>query len=438
MRCFLLSALFFVTYASQVVFAAPKNVIILIGDGMGMAEIGLARNYEFDGGRGLFLDTMDFHGTAIVNALRETDPSRIAFVGDSASGGTVLATGKRTSVRRISTTAKYGEPIKTIVEDAKEKGLKTGIVTTAVITDATPASFTAHATNRYCMKPGDAPCQGDKPIIEQMLDLEIDVMLGGGYILLPPLSEGETIEQKALDKGYIIAKDRDALLNSSITDNKKLWGIFADYHLPVELRGFEGRTPQVLKAKQGEEYVTFPEAKACEMNPAHRNVPTIEDMTTVALNKLNAVAAKDDTGFFLMIEGASIDKEAHKAQPCGTIGEMLAFDRAVKIATDYAREKGDTLVIVTADHGGATQTIHHPYYENYQRTEENIPGLYELLVSKGGNEMAVYYGTNNASDQAHTGINVPVYSYGLPQDNPLRGTIRQTDIYGVMYNFLFE
>ena len=80
-----------------------------------------------------------------------------------------------------------------------------------------------------------------------------------------------------------------------------------------------------------------------------------------------------------MIEGASIDKQSHVARPCGVIGEMLAFDRTVKMAVDYAKKQGNTVVIVTADHGGATQNIHLPYYENFKRTDEQVPGLYELL-----------------------------------------------------------
>jgi len=110
MRLLLLSTL---SYMAMVITAhsAPKNVILLIGDGMGEAEISLARNYEFDGGDGLFIDTMDFRGSAVVNALLDSDPSKLAFVGDSASGGTVLATGQRTAVRRVSTTAKFGVPI---------------------------------------------------------------------------------------------------------------------------------------------------------------------------------------------------------------------------------------------------------------------------------------------------------------------------------------
>lgn len=413
--------------------SAPKNVILLIGDGMGEAEIALARNYEFDGGPGLFIDTMNLQASVIVNALLDSDPNIITFVGDSASGGTVLSTGQRTAVRRIATAAKTGLPFKTILEDAKERGRNVGLVSTAVITDATPASFASHVKNRYCMKPGDAPCQGDRSIIEQMLDLEIDVMLGGGDQLLPAVSDGKTVEQIAMDKSYNLIRSREELL--SLNDfGHKLWGSFSDYHLPVEWQNHNGTIAQKLPVNDTGNII-FPDAHPCRANPDHAGIPTLEEMAEAALNKLGS---DNENGFFLMIEGASIDKQTHDALACGAIGEMLAFDRTVKLAVEFAKSQGDTLVIVTADHGGSTQNIHHPFYENYNRTAEQMPGLYEFLISKGGNEMSVYYGTNNGGDQAHTGINVPLFTYGLPDENILRGVIRQTEINGAMKEYLFD
>jgi alkaline phosphatase len=139
-----------------------------------------------------------------------------------------------------------------------------------------------------------------------------------------------------------------------------------------------------------------------------------------------------------MVEGASIDKAAHDADICGSMGSMVEFDRAAKSAVEYAKKNPNTIVIITADHGGSTQNIHHPYYENYERTAENLPGLYELLITKGGSEMTVYYGTDNIDDQAHTGVNVPIFTYGMPNDLMFKGTIRQTDIKPVMAKYLFE
>ncbi|MDA0707976.1 MAG: alkaline phosphatase, partial [Proteobacteria bacterium] len=374
--------------------AAPKNVILLIGDGMGEAEVSLTRNYEFDAGPGLFIDTIKNKASAIVISKRNHDQNIIAFVGDSASGGTALATGELTSVRRISTTAQFGVPIKTIAEIAKENNFKVGIVTTAVITDATPASFGAHVTNRYCMKPGDSPCQGDTSIIEQMIDLNIDVMLGGGERLLPAMNGNKTVEQMALEHGYKILKNPDQLSGMPTNKNEKLWGIFADYHLPREWQGNEGRIAEKIPVDENNK-VIFPKASRCELNPAHADSPTLEAMTERALQELDSKTGKRDKGFFLMVEGASIDKSAHDADPCAMIGEMLAFDRTIKMVVEYAKNHKDTIVIVTADHGGATQNIHHPYYEKYKRNGNHIPGLYKLLVSNGGNELVAYYATNN-------------------------------------------
>ena len=438
--------------------AAPKNIILLIGDGMGEAEISLARNYEFDGGGGLFLDTMDFRGSAIVNALLDSDPNKLAFVGDSASGGTVLATGQRTAVRRVSTTAKFGVPIKTIAEQAKEKGFSVGIVTTAEITDATPASFGSHTNNRYCLKAGDNACNGDTPIFEQYFDTDYDVFLGGGQRHLSGNYGNSTIGQAVKDNGYTLIQNarelsKDALSTSD--KNAKLWGVFSEEHFPREWQGYQGIYAEKM-AIDDNNMAIFPPAKSCEANPAYAGKPTLQAMTERALRELDAKNGADANGFFLMIEGASIDKSSHDADPCGVIGELLSFDRTAQMAVEYARNHEGTIVIVTADHGGATQIIHHPYYERYKRISQNVPGLFKMLLTKGGNEMLAYYGGNNITkqtnpgdltdqispggleDQPHTGINVPVYSYGLADDNILRGTIKQTEIYGVMANHLFD
>ena len=426
------TSLFVLAACSNNEDAGPKNVILLIGDGMGEAEISATRNYEYDSGPGMFVDTMQNTASAIVISKRNDNAENYAFVGDSASGGTALATGELTSVRRIATTAQFGQPIKTIAEEAKENGLKVGLVTTAVITDATPASFAAHADDRYCMKAGDSACGiNSVPIIDQMLDLDAEVLLGGGYQLLPAKKDQGTIQEYAVSNGYNVVTDKTGLENAS---DGKLWGIFSDYHLPRTWHAEDGKPAEkVTVGSDGN--VIFPDAQRCVANPAHKDIPSLEMMTEKALNSLSN---NNDKGFFLMVEGASIDKAAHDADICGSMGSMLEFDRTVKLAFEYAETHPNTVVIVTADHGGSTQNIHHPYYENYQRTAENLPGLYELLLTNGGNEITFYYGTDNIDDQAHTGVNVPVYSYGLPNDMIFQGIIRQTDIKPVMAKYLFE
>ncbi len=424
----------FATFTSVAV-SSPKNIILLIGDGMGYAEIALTRAYEFNGDEGLFIDTMKNSGSVIVKQLMIDDPSKIEFAGESASGGTTISTGNRTSSGRVAVRAEDGAHYKTILEEAQERGFKTGLVTTSIITDATPASFAAHAQNRYCFIQSSGACNthNDTPIIEQMLDHNVDVMLGGGYNLLRASdAEGSTIKKKAENLGYTIVTERQNFLD--LKQGTKTLGVFSNGHMPVEWVGPGGRGADLVKVDDNR-VVIFPEAAVCEINPSHEGMPRLEEMSKFALENLK----NDGAGFFLMIEGASIDKQAHIAKPCGTIGEMLAFDRTIRIAVEFAKEHGDTAVIVTADHGQATQVIYKPEtYDGSPIRRDLIPGLYQLLLTKGGHELGAYYGTNNINDQSHTGVNVPIYTYGMDNAEDLMGVIQQTEIYGAMKEFLFN
>lgn len=433
MRKLFLSASVFVLFTFSVE-AAPKNIILLIGDGMGEAEIALARAYAYDGEAGLYIDSMKNRGSVIVRQLQVEDPTKIEFVGESASGGTTISTGYRTSDGRVAVSAFDGSPIKTILEEASERGFRTGLVTTSSIADATPASFAAHAQNRYCWKQGDDACatHGDTPIIEQMLKTGVDVMLGGSIEFLDAVDEnGRSIPALAKDNGYSIVSSREELLKDK---GSKILGVFSPRHMPVEWYGPDGRGADFLKQNQDGSFI-YPTPARCEENPAHKGMPTLEEMTSSALARLDD---QQGSGFILMVEGASIDKQAHAAKPCGIIGEMLAFDRTVKIAVDYARNHENTAVIVTADHGGPTQTIFDPVATKGTMDNYIIPGRFDQLLSVGGYEVNVYFGTNDGSDQSHTGINVPIYTYGMEIPEDLMGVIQQTEIYPAMKNFLFN
>lgn len=415
--------------------AAPKNIILLIGDGMGEAEIALTRAYEFDSEAGLFVDTMKNTGSVIVKQFMVADPSKIEFAGSSGSGGTTISTGNRTSEERVAVKAEDGSHYKTILEEAQELGFKTGLVATSIIADATPATFAAHTQNRYCYMQGLKDCEeyGETPIIEQMLDQNVDVMLGGGYNLLPAnTDENITVKEKAERNGYTVITTRDELMNIEV--GTKTLGVFFDGTMPVEWQEPGGKGADFIAVDKNRNII-YPQAAACEVNPAHANMPHLEEMAHFAIESLHSA---DGAGFFLMIESASIDKQAHNAMPCGVIGEMLAFDRTVKMAAQYAKRHGDTAVIVTADHGQATQVIYKPVADDGPESRDHLPGLYQLLLTKGGNELNTYYGTNNLDDQSHTGINVPIYTYGLDNPEALTGVIQQTEIYGVMKDFLFN
>ncbi len=436
MRNYFFYTLVIMFIAPQAIMAKPKNIILLIGDGMGEAEIALTRAYEFNGDAGLYVDTMKQRGSVIVKQKMIADPSKIEFAGESASGGTTIATGNRTSAGRVAVRAEDGAHYKTILEEVQERGFKTGLVTTSIITDATPATFAAHAQNRYCFMQGLESCEqfGDTPIVEQMLDHNVDVMLGGGTNLLPANTEdGVSVREKAENHGYKVITKRDDLMATDA--GTKVFGVFSNGHMPVEWVGPGGKGAEFVEVDE-DRVVVFPEPAACEINPDHASTPKLEEMAKYAMDTLSM---DNENGFFLMIEGASIDKQAHVAKPCGTIGEMLAFDRTVKMAVELAEKLGDTAVIVTADHGQSTQVIYKPEtYDGSPIRRDLIPGLYQLLLTKGGHELGAYYGTNNINDQSHTGVNVPIYSYGLDNPDALSGVIQQTEIYGVMKDFLFN
>src|SRR6266700_6748411 len=165
-----------------------RNIILFIGDGMGDSEITAARNYQVGAAGRLAMDTLPFTGSATTYSLQESDPSKPDYVTDSAAGGTAWATGQKTSNGRISTTGKTDKPLKTILEVAKAMGYRTGNISTAEITDATPAVLGAKVSSRRCQGPADMKdcpnykksAGGPGSIAEQLVDHKIDVILGGG------------------------------------------------------------------------------------------------------------------------------------------------------------------------------------------------------------------------------------------------------------------
>jgi len=168
-----------------------KNVILFLGDGMGDSEITVARNYQVGANGRLWMDTLPLTGEYTTYALQESNPSLIDYVTDSAASGTGWATGFKTSNGRISSVAGTGAAVthySTILELAQRAGFKTGNVSTAEITDATPAVLDSHINDRGCQGPANmATCAPSKKenggpgsIAEQSVDHHVNVILGGG------------------------------------------------------------------------------------------------------------------------------------------------------------------------------------------------------------------------------------------------------------------
>ncbi|BBZ34236.1 alkaline phosphatase [Mycolicibacterium confluentis] len=431
----------------------PRNVILLIGDGMGDSEITIARNYEKGAGGVLDgLDALPLTGQYTTYALRKDGKPN--YVTDSAASATAWSTGTKTYNGALGIDIKDA-PHATILELAKAQGFATGDVTTSEIQDATPASQFSHITERDCYGPEEmadaCPAEtlekgGPGSVTEQMLATRPDLTLGGGFETFAQTATagdyaGKTLEVQAKERGYQIVRTAGELDSVAQADqDKPVLGLFADGNLPVRWTG-----PAAVR--QG----YLQPAGRCADNPARgAGVPKLADMTAKAIDLLKDSKSGSEKGFFLQVEGASIDKRDHAADPCGQIGETVDFDAAVQQALEFARADGNTLVIVTADHGHSSQIVEE-YTEDdlrdlagdAQQPIEKVrdvmyPGLTRRLTTADDAEMIISYGTSadvEVEDESHTGTQVRVAAYGPRAANVL-GLTDQTDLFFTMTDAL--
>ncbi len=404
-----------------------KNVMLLIGDGMGDSEITAARNLAMGAG-GFFagIDALPLTGQYTHYSL-DKKTHKPGYVTDSAASATAWATGTKSYNGAIGVDVN-GQDQTTLLELAKAAGKATGNVSTAELQDATPAALMAHVTSRKCygpektseLCPTNALEQGGKgSITEQMLLTRPDVLLGGGAKSFNEVAKagdykGKTLYEQAQARGYQLAENLDALnAVQQATQQQPLLGLFAPGNMPVRWQG-----PKASYHGNIDKPVV-----TCEVNqdrPA--SVPTLAQMTTKAIDLLS----KNEKGFFLQVEGASIDKQDHAANPCGQIGETVDLDEAVQVALAYAREHGDTLVVVTADHAHSSQIV-----ENGTKA----PGLTQALNTKDGAVMTISYGNSEEDSQEHTGAQLRIAAYG-PHAANVVGLTDQTDLFFTLKNAL--
>lgn len=407
-------------YRSLIVDGKPMNVILLIGDGMGDSEITAARNYA-EGAGGYFkgIDALPISGHYTHYSL-DKDTGKPNYVTDSAASATAWSIGVKSYNGAIGVDLR-GQPHMSLLKLAKAAGLATGDVSTAAIQDATPAAQIANVVSRRCYSPESTSkgCAqnalengGAGSISEQLLDTRPDVTLGGGFASFQEKAKagrwkGKTLLQQAQTRGYTIIRSADELTNVHLANDKKpLLGLFSDDNMPVRWEG-----PKASKYGNLEKPVV-----ECQLNPERTaNIPTLAAMTTKAIDLLK----NNPKGFFLQVEGASIDKENHAANPCGQIGETVDLDEAVQVALKFAREHGNTLVIVTADHAHTSQII-----SNGSRA----PGLTLALKTKDDAVMTMNYGTAETGSQGHTGTQLRIAAYG-PQAANVTGLSDQTDLF---------
>ena len=419
----------------------PKNVILLIGDGMGVSETTVARYYQYGAKGRMNLDALPVTGFQTTWSLKPGAGPNYApdYAPDSASTGTMWATGKKTIDERISqgpSTALNvpGQNLRTILEVFQSQGKRVGNVSTAEITDATPAVLNSHISLRGCQAPKDmGACAletkaagGLGSIAEQTVDHRVDVVLGGGRgrfdatggLIQGGPDNGKTVQQSAQRQGYKVistATELAQLRSSSLP----VLGLFNAGNMTTEWSGPSAVPGDGVPAHQ------------CNTGNRPSNEPSLADMTAKAIQLLDD--SDRSRGFFLQVEGASIDKQDHAANACGQIGETVAFDRAIGVALDYQDKHPDTLVIVTADHSHTSQIV----AEDTSGTG-NPPGYSDNLITKDGQVMRVTYSTAGGPgpapvppSQQHTGAVVPVWAIG-PNAGALAGTTDHTDLFGIM------
>jgi alkaline phosphatase len=409
-----------------------RNVILFLGDGMGDSEITVARNYQVGANGRLWMDTLPLTGAYTTYALQESNPSLVDYVTDSAASGTGWATGFKTSNGRISSVAGTGSAVTryaTILELAQRAGFKTGNVSTAEITDATPAVLDAHINDRGCQGPANmancAPSKkengGPGSIAEQSVDHHVNVLLGGGLARFQQLITGgphvgKTVVQSAQIQGYHVVFDASNLAG---TNADRVLGLFNAGNMSLEWSGLQA----MPFPGSG-----LPGGQTCSENQRPANEPSLADMTSKAIDLLDDGDGRHGPkgrGFFLQVEGASIDKQDHVEFPCQQIGETIAFDRAIRVGLTFAKSHPDTLIIVTADHAHTSQIVPVPGNEPLGR-----PGFLSTLLTKGDQSlMTINYGTRpHGQSQDHTGSQVRIAAQG-PQGASVVGVTNQTDVF---------
>jgi alkaline phosphatase len=426
---------------------APK-VILIIGDGMDQNQITIARNYLAGQNGRLTLDTMPVRSAVQTQTVLEEDTHVPEYVPDSANTATSLASGIVTSTGRIATTPGSDEDVATIMELAAAAGFGTGIVATSSVTDATPASFVAHVSQRLCESPrsmvstnannpafstdcsADLKANGGKgSIAEQIAASRIDIVLGGGERNFSQLAEGEetkTVRDLAVENGFHVVANGAEL--AALPHGRKVLGLFSPGTLPVRWRGVGGA--QAERVQRGEDgRIVVPEPFACEPDPNFGAAPTLVAMTRAALAHLD-----DGRSFALMVESASIDKQSHVRRPCGSIGELEQLDDTLEVVLEYARAHPETLVLVTADHGQAAQLV--PETSWLAAFNAASPGHFARLRTPEAGVMGVNYATNDSGVQEdHTGADVPLFAYGAGSEN-IPAWLRQTDVFHLMTRHL--
>lgn len=267
----------------------PQNIILFIGDGMGVTQLyaGMTVSKEpFN------ILKFPYSGLSITNSADN-------YVTDSGAGGTAIACGVKTNNGMIGVTPDKN-PVPSITEIVRKNGLSTGIISTSSVTHATPASFVAHNSARG----------NYEDIALDFLNGTADVFIGGGEDHFRKRADGRDLTEDLKKQGYDIIYSLDKLKTSG---SDKVAALLSPEHMPRASEGREGMLPEMVK-------------KAIE------------------------ILSRNEKGFFLMVEGSMIDWGGHANDIDYVTSEMIDMDQAVGEALKFAEENRKTLIVITSDH----------------------------------------------------------------------------------------
>lgn len=313
--------------------ASVKNVIWVIGDGMGPEILG----FWMQGAR--YANLTDVPSVSYTEQLMNQGVWGLFFnntydtvVTDSAAAATQMATGKWS--RPLFIGIDYNKtPAPTLLEVAREHGKAVGIVSDTYVTDATPAAFTAHTDTR----------RQKYEIAQQQIEFAPQVILGGGLRYFTE-KENKGLLRKARQKGYRVVQNKKQL--GKLTSGKVL-GLFADQAMPMNVEMYQ-----------------------------HPTVPTLTEMAQKAITLLE----QNKDGFVLMVEAGKIDWAAHGNDPGSLWAEMRSFDKLIQYVTQYVAEHPDTLLYINADHDTGLGGFMYQHLDKKQAAQKTAQG--EVLYDK--------------------------------------------------------
>ena len=428
--------------ASDLTKENAKNVILFIGDGMGVSTVTAAR--IFDGqsqgksGEEHALAFEDFENLALVKTYNTN-----AQVPDSAGTATAILSGYKTNIGAVnvqpntsatkmalaSCTLKTSPP--TLVERAKKAGLSVGIVSTARITHATPAAMYGHAVDRGWETDADvrdsAKKIGCKGLARQLIESDADIILGGGRSKF----NDDLLAQWDDREGNMYVANAAEL--RAMSPASKVLGLFSPSHMSYEADRDDAKEP------------------------------SLAEMTALAIDSLSA----KNTGYIIMAEAGRVDHAHHGTNAYRAMRDMQALNEAVKVAKDKTGD--DTLIMVTADHSHVFTMAGYPargnpimglvrnpdpeagkpsedyalaldgkpyttlgYHNGPNVRENDSPALTDNMVQAPDYQQQTAV---NMESETHAGEDVPLYATG-PGSHRVRGVMEQNEIHGVMMEAL--